>query len=225
MKPQSSGFRSGTALILAVLLATVLAGDAGAQRPERRWRSNPYGRMGAEVSVEFPRFGFATGRAYSEDRDVGPGMGIGFGLTWGLTDNIAIDGRMVQTNHTGENQDSQWDIDQVLIGARYNFNTEKRVQPFVGLGFSRVVLERDNGLVSGEGFERVSWYGWCVTAGVDFVWNRRWLGFVRADYSVVGSGTEKVGTDEGITDSDLGNEQRGNVAAITIGVAYRIPSW
>jgi hypothetical protein len=225
MRLQSSGFRSIAAAILVVMLVAVAACSAGAQRPQRRWRSTRHGRTGAEISVEFPRFGYATGRAYSGERDIAPGMGIGFGIMWGFTDNIALDARMVQTNHKTETEDIEWDIDQVLVGARYNFNTEGQIQPFVGLGFSRVALDRDNGLVVGASFERASWYGGYVTTGVDFVWNNRWLGFFRADYSVVGWGRENVGTESEIEESDLGKSERGDMAAITVGIAYRIPSW
>jgi hypothetical protein len=221
MRLQSSGLRTAVTLVLAILVAAVLVVDAGAQRPERRWRANPYGRTGAEISVEFPRFGVATGRAYSEERDIGPGMGIGFGIMWGISDNLALDGRMVQTNHTSETGDIQWDVDQVLVGGRYTFNTESALQPFVGLGFARVALERDQPSPTGVEFERISWYGGYLTGGVDFIWSRQWSGFVRADYSVAGFGHETIGNDE----ADLGKKQHGDFGAVTLGITYRIPSW
>lgn len=207
------------ALAVASLL-TVFATSASGQASRGGWRSSRYGRMGAELSVEFPRLGFATGRGFSEDRDVEAGMGIGFGIMWGISDNLALDARILQTNHRAGPDEIEWDVDQVLIGGRFTFFTEDAFQPFVGLGFSRVALERDESLLGG-GFERVSWLGGYVTAGLDYIWSSQWSGFLRADYSVVGAGHETIGTEE----ADLGAKERGDAAAVTLGLTYRIPSW
>jgi outer membrane protein W len=219
MRRQTSSARIILTILLTVILTAALAVEAGAQRSGRR--SNRYGRTGAEISMEFPRFGFATGRAFSEERDVGPGLGFGFGVMWGFSDNLAAEGRMLQTNHNSETADIPWDIDEVLIGGRFTFRTEDVFQPFVGLGFSRVALERDEGSSSAVGFERASWYGGYVAAGLDFVWSSQWSGFVRADYSVVGFGHETIGTEE----ADLGGKERGDTGAVSLGITYRIPSW
>jgi hypothetical protein len=212
-------FRVLVWLAVAALLAAAAA-DASAQSRRGRWRSSRYGRTGAELSIEFPRLGAATGRGFSEERDLEAGMGIGFGLMWGFSDNLALEARMVQTNHKGGPDEVEWDMDQVMIGGRFTFLTEDVFQPFVGLGFARVALERDESPLE-AGFERVSWLGGYVAAGLDFVWSSQWSGFLRADYSVVGSGHETIGTDE----ADLGSKERGNAAAVSLGITYRIPSW
>jgi opacity protein-like surface antigen len=204
-------------LTLALILTSLLC--AGAQAADRR-QSTRYGRMGAEISAEFPRFGFPTGSAFKGDRDIGAGLGFGFGIMWGISDNLALDGRITQTNHTGPD-DSNWDIDQVLVGGRYTFKTEDAFQPFVGLGFSRVALERDESPTEGATFERVSWYGAYLSAGIDYIWSSSWSGYLRADYSIAGFGHETVGIEEG----DLKSGQRGDFGGITLGIAYRIPSW
>jgi hypothetical protein len=207
-------------LLASLLVLLSLVTDAAAQASRSGWRSSRYGRMGAELSAEFPRLGFATGRGFSEDRDIDPGMGIGFGIMWGISDNLALEARMLQTNHKAGPDEIEWDVDQVLIGARFNFFTENAIQPFVGLGFSRVALERDESLFE-AGFERVSWLGGYAALGFDYIWSSQWSGFLRADYSVVGSGHETIATEE----ADLGSKERGDAAAVSLGITYRIPSW
>jgi hypothetical protein len=202
-----------------VILAALPTG-ALAQSSRGRWRSSRYGRTGAELSVDFPRFGFATGRGFSGERDLGAGMGIGFGIMWGISDNLALEAHMVQTNHKSAPDEAEWDIDQVLIGGRVTFLTEDAFQPFVGLGFARVALERDESLLN-AGFERVSWLGAYFTVGLDYVWSSQWSGFLRADYSIAGSGHETTGT----TEADLGSRERGDAGAVSLGITYRIPSW
>ncbi|MFH1689464.1 MAG: outer membrane beta-barrel protein [Candidatus Eisenbacteria bacterium] len=208
-------------LVALVLAATVL--EASAARPGRGWRSTRYGRGGAEIWAEFPRVTFATGAGYREEFDVTEGLGFGFGMMWGVSDNIAFEGRMLQTNHTvgaGEEK-REWDLDLIKVGARFSFFEEYRFQPFVGAGWAKLTLERDTGYDSSDPFERLTGYGAYVTLGVDYIHSSAWSAFLRADYTHGGYGHHAVGLTENALDDPLS----GNCASVTVGIAYRIPAW
>ena len=165
---------------------------------------------------------YATGAGYREEFDVSEGIGFGFGLMWGISDNIAFEGRMLQTNHTaGADGEEEWDLDIIKIGPRYTFFEEHRLQPFVGAGWARLTLERDFGIDSSDSFERLTGYAAYVTLGVDYIHNSSWSAFFRADYTHGGYGHHTLGLEENRLDDPLS----GNCASMTVGVAYRIPSW
>jgi outer membrane protein W len=223
MRRKSSRTFVAAALVLAAVLLAGAVTEASAARPQGRWRSTRYGRKGAEIWVEFPRATFATGAGYREEYDVTEGFGFGFGLMWGITDVIALEGRMLQTNHTtgaGE-EERDWDIDHAKVGARFNFLGEKRFQPFVGAGWAKLTLERDAGSDSSDDFERLTGYGAYVTLGVDYIHNSSWSAFFRADYTHGGYGHLTIGLEEEKLDDPLS----GNCASVTLGIAYRIPAW
>jgi len=164
---------------------------------------------------------FATGAGYREDYDVTEGLGFGLGMMWGISDNIAFEGRMLQTNHTAGAEDKEWDIDLLKVGARYTFLDEYRFQPFVGTGWAKMSIERDTGFESEDPFERMTGYGAYVTIGVDYIHSGSWSGFFRADYTHGGYGHRTIGLEDETLDEPLS----GNSVAVTLGVAYRVPAW
>ena len=208
------------ALVVVAMTLAATAVEASEARPGRGWRSTRYGRKGAEISVEFPRVLYATGAGYREDYDVIEGLGFGFGLMWGISDNIAFEGRMLQSNHTAA-AENEWDIDLIKLGARYTFFEEYRFQPFAGTGWAKMTLERDVASGSDGSPERLTGYGAYVTIGVDYIHSSAWSGFFRADYTHGGYGYRIIGWKEDPPDKPLS----GNCASMTLGVAYRIPSW
>ena len=223
MRPRNSHTLFAGALVLAVLMLVVTAADASATRAGRNWRSSRYGRKGAEIWAEFPRVTLPMGAGYREEYDVTHGMGFGFGLMWGISDNLALEGRILQTNHTtgSGDEEQQWDIDHIKIGPRFTFFTENRLQPFAGVGWSKLTLERDAGEDSSLQFERLTGYGAYITLGVDYIHNSQWSAFLRVDYTHGGYGHLAVGLDEG----DLDETLSGNCASAALGISYRIPAW
>lgn len=211
------------AMLLAVLFVAATALEASAERPGRGWKSTRYGRRGAEIWVEIPRMTYPTGAGYREEFDATEGMGFGFGLMWGISDNIAFEGRMLQTNHTvGEGEEErEWDLDIIQIGARYSLFERYRLQPFLGAGWAKLTLERDTGFDSSDPFERLTGYGAYVTLGVDYIHNSAWSAFFRADYTHGGYGHHTIGLEENKLDEPLS----GNCVSVAVGVAYRIPAW
>ena len=224
MRQRSSHKLFAVTLALAALLIAAAAMEASAARPAgRNWRSSRYGRKGAEIWAEFPRVTLPVGAGYREEYDVTEGMGFGFGLMWGISDNFALEGRVLQTNHTtgSGDEEREWDIDHIKIGPRFTFLTERRFQPFVGVGWSKLTLERDIGEDASEDFERLTGYGAYVTAGVDYIHNSQWSAFLRVDYTHGGYGHLTVGLDEEGLDDPLS----GNCVSAAVGVSYRIPAW
>jgi outer membrane protein W len=211
------------ALVLAAVILAATAVDVSAERAGRGWKSTRYGRKGVEMWVEFPRVTYATGDGYRDDYDLAEGLGFGLGMMWGISDNIALEGRMLQSNHTAgpEGEEKEWDIDLFQLGARYTFLEENRLQPFAGAGWAKMVLERDVGTTSSDPFERLTGYGAYVTIGVDYIHSSSWSGFFRADYTHGGYGHWTLGLDEAKLDDPLS----GNCVSMTLGMAYRIPSW
>jgi outer membrane protein W len=221
MRLRSSHTLSVVALVLAAVILTATAVEASAASSGRGWKSTRYGRKGGEMWVEFPRVVLATGAGYSGDYDVSEGLGFGLGMMWGISDNIAFEGRMLQSNHTVGSEEKEWDIDLFLLGARYTFLEENRFQPFAGMGWAKMTLERDAGFTSSDPFERLTGYGAYVTIGVDYIHNSSWSGFFRADYTHGGYGHWTLGLDEATLDDPLS----GNCVSMTLGMAYRIPAW
>ncbi len=221
MRLRNSHTQAAVALVAAAVILAATAVEASAASHGRGWKSTRYGRKGAELWVEFPRLLFATGAGYRENYDVTEGLGFGLGMMWGISDNIAFEGRMLQTNHTAGAEDKEWDIDLLKVGARYTFLDEYRFQPFVGTGWAKMSIERDTGFESEDPFERMTGYGAYVTIGVDYIHSSSWSGFFRADYTHGGYGHRTIGLEDETLDEPLS----GNSVAVTLGVAYRVPAW
>ncbi|MCK4408627.1 MAG: outer membrane beta-barrel protein [Candidatus Eisenbacteria sp.] len=221
MRPGNSHMPAVVALLVAAVVLAATVVDASGALPGRGWRSTRYGRKGAEISVEFPRVLYATGAGYSGDYDVTEGLGFGFGMMWGISDNIAFEGRMLQSNHTTGVERSEWDIDLIKVGGRYTFMEEYRFQPFVGTGWAKMTFERDMGSDSPGSFERLTGYGAYVAIGVDYIHSGAWSGFFRADYTYGGYGHQIIGVEE----ESLDKPRSGNCVSMTLGLAYRIPAW
>lgn len=221
MKLRNSHTLAAVALVVAAVILTAAAVEASAASRGRGWKSTRYGRKGAELWVEFPRVLFATGAGYKEDYDVTEGLGFGFGMMWGISDNIAFEGRMLQSNHTGGTDQEEWDIDIFKVGARYTLFEEYRFQPFFGTGWAKMTLERDTGYESDYPFERMTGYGAYVTIGVDYIHSSSWSGFFRADYTHGGYGHRTIGLEDETLDEPLS----GNCAGLTLGIVYRVPAW
>ena len=214
---------TAVALVLAVVVLTATAVEASAARSGRDRKTTRYGRKGAEITVEIPHLLLATGAGYRGDYDVPGGWGFGFGLMWGISDNIAFEGRMLQSNHTADSAEGEkpWDIDEVKIGARYGFLPETRVQPFVAVGWAKISMERDTGYESVDPFERLTGYGAYVTLGVDYIFSSTWYSFFRTDYTHAGYSHRVLGLDEEKLDEPLS----GNCVSMSLGFAYKIPSF
>ena len=213
--------RTIVALVAVAVTLAATAAAASASHLNRGWKSTRYGRKGAEISLELPRVLYATGAGYSGDYDVTEGLGFGFGLMWGISDNIAFEGRMLQSNHTVGADEIEWDIDLIMAGARYTFLAEYRFQPFVGTGWAKMTLERDVSATASGSFERLIGYGAYVTVGVDYINSSAWSGFFRADYTHGGYGYRLIGTEEDPPDEPLS----GNCVSMTLGITYRVPTW
>lgn len=214
--------RAVCVIVAAALVLAATAGEASAAPKRGGWRSTRYGRRGTEIWLEYPRFTNAWGDAYRwDERNISTGIGFGFGLMWGLSDNIALEGRMVQSNHTTGPEDDQWDMDHIHVGPRYTFFTESRFQPFVGAGWAKLTLERDAGHESDLEFYRLNGYAWYATTGVDYIHSSAWSAFLRIDYTHGGYGHESVGLDETKLEDPLSSRSM----AASMGVAYRIPAW
>jgi hypothetical protein len=211
------------ALVMAVLVIEAGVADASEQRPGRGWRSSRYGRKGAEIWAEFPRFAFPEGVGYRDEFDSNEGLGFGFGLMWGISDNIAFEGRILQTNHTVdfEGEEKEWHLDLIKVGARYTFLERLRLQPFVGAGWAKLTYEQATDYASSDPFNRLTGYGSYVTVGVDYIHNSAWSAFFRADYTLGGYSHHTVGVEE----EKLAKPLSGNCGSVTLGIAYRIPAW
>jgi opacity protein-like surface antigen len=220
------------AILIALALLLLVSGLSSAQsEPRSRWRSSRYGRRGAEIWLEAPRVGVATGSGYkngtevvddlTNDLDMSAGLGFGFGIMFGFSDNVAVEGRVVQTTHDVPDADRRWDLDQIHVGARYQFLHDRPIQLFVGLGGARSTLEFDTGDSFVVEFERLSGYGWYVAGGVDYVLSSRWVVSLRSDYTVMEYGRVNLGT----TENDIEDPIDGSSFGASLSISYRVPIW
>jgi hypothetical protein len=230
--------RAGAARTAAVAIGVVFVlsalSSAQSLRPPR-WRTGRYDRQGAEIWLEAPRFVAATGKGYRngaklydgataeddkiEDLDLEPGWGFGFGLMFALSGNVAVEGRVVQTNHDVSASGLSWDLDQFFAGGRYVFRHDRRVQIFLGAGGARHALEFDTGESLVTDFQRLSGFGWYVSTGVDYVASSRWVVSLRADYVSMEYGSVHIGTSE----EDIADPFDGSAFGVSLSVNYRVP--
>jgi hypothetical protein len=185
------------------------------------WRSSRYGRKGAEIWFEIPRYGMPTGKGYREDYDLDPGLGFGFGIMFGFTENLAFEGMMLQTNHLASADERDWDIDIIHIGLRRTFFENNLLQPFVAAGWAKLALELDSSIEQGGDFHRLTGYGGYASIGVDYIPSASWSFFFRTDYTMGGFSHRTIGTEEDKFKEPL----KANNLAVSFGVAYRIPTW
>jgi outer membrane protein W len=234
---RSRSARTCAAALLVVALAVVLVapGSSFAQSDRRsRWRTSRYGRQGAELWLEAPRVGLATGSGYTngvelpggdgdeaEDLNLSSGLGFGFGVMFAFSDKVALEGRVVQTNHEVSGGDRNWDLDQLFVGGRYIFFHDRPIQVFVGAGAARHTLEFDSSESLLTEFERVSGYGWYVATGVDYVVSSRWVIGLRSDYVSMNYNRIQVGTSE----NDIEDPLDGSVFGVSLSINYRVPIW
>jgi outer membrane protein W len=163
----------------------------------------------------------AIGGGHEADVAISDGFGFGFGITFGFTDNIALEGWVLQTNHEVSATGEDWDLDVAVVGARYTFFSENRLQPFVGAGLVRHALERDPG-ESGVGeFVRLTGIGWGVSAGVDYFLSARFIVSARLEHAWVDYDLSLVGIDETSLDDPLD----GDCLSVSLALGYRIPMW
>lgn len=220
------------ALLIALAFALVASGTSAAQSETRpRWRTSRYGRQGAEIWFEAPRLGVATGSGYkagvelpgagTEDLDLRAGFGFGFGIMFAASDQIGFEARVVQTTHKTAAGDVGWDLDQIHVGGRYLFLHDRPIQVFVGAGGARSTLEFDSSESLLTDFQRLSGYGWYVTAGVDYIVSNRWVVSFRTDYTVMKYGRINVGTHE----QDIEDALDGSSLGISFSFSYRVPVW
>lgn len=221
MRQANRTARAAAVLLSLAALLVATAAPAVAADSQRRWRSSRYGRKGAEVWVEAPRYVFPIGKGYKDEYDIAGGSGFGFGVMFAFSDNLALEGRLLQTAHSMAGDDSQWDVSQTLVGFRYGFRYERALQPYVAAGGSRVSLERDSVESQATEFRRLSGYGAYGTLGVDYVFSTRWVVGLRADYvrmryteSIVGTESDTI--DDAIDGSSIG---------LSLSVHYRVPTW
>ncbi len=210
-----------TLIVCAVLLAALVLSTAADATERSAWRSSRYGRKGAEVWFEIPRYGMPTGKGYREEYDLDPGLGFGFGIMFGFTDNLAFEGMMIQTNHVASAEEKDWDLDIIHVGMRRTFFETNVLQPFVGLGWAKLALELDVDPEASGDFHRLTGYGGYASLGLDYVPSASWSFFVRADYTLGGFSHSTIGTEE---DKFL-EPLKANTLAVSLGVAYRVPTW
>ncbi len=190
-------------LAAAVVLGSVCRAAAEEERSgDRRYRSKSYRRQGAEVGVVFPRYVFPTGDGYADEYEIDGGIGFGFSLMFAVTDVIALEGGMLQTNHkTPDGQ--KWDMDEVYIGLRYIILHDVAWQPFVGLGGCRLALETDQEALAPLEFRRINGFGGVVYAGVDYIMSSRWTLNFRMDYHLLSYADETIGVESHKLDPKL----------------------
>jgi len=201
-------------------LAVVATADA-AQGAGSRWRTSRYGRRGAEIWAEAPRFVAPTGKGYDDEYDLREGWGFGFGIMFAGSDNLGFEGRMLQTTHEALSSGRTWHIDQYFVGGRYMFRQERRVQPYLSAGGIYVGLEWQGGSDPATDFERLSGYGAYATAGVDYIISSRWVAGLRTDFLWMKYTRSIVGTDE----SALDDPRDGGSVGLSFTVGYRVPVW
>lgn len=205
---------AAVAILLALLAVTAVPAPAFA-------RSLPSTRKGVDLWFEVPRVGVGLGDGYAGDYKIDTGWGFGFGGIFGLTDNIAIVGRVGQTNHTVDETDRMWDLDQRMVGLRYTMFADGRWQPFVSLGYVHQNLEFDQGDDVAGDFQRLTGDGFYGSLGVDYFWSARLFFNVHVDYTL-------VGYDEGLDGIDPVNFDDpidGDSVTASLGIGYRIPTW
>lgn len=218
--------------MLALALVLVVSGVSSAQSQGRsRWRTSRYGRQGAEIWLEAPRVGVATGSGYkngmelpgdlTDDLDLSAGLGFGFGIMFAISDKIALEGRVVQTSHGVSGSDKRWDLDQIFAGGRYTFLHDRRTQIFVGGGGAQSTLEFDSSESLLTDFERLSGLGWYVAGGVDYVLSSRWVVSLRMDYTVMKYSRVLVGT----SDEEIEDPFDGSSFGASLSINYRVPVW
>ena len=220
MRPTERGIRAAAALVLVAMLAA-LACPANADTPARPRRSGRYGRKGAEIWLEAPRYVLPTGRGYKGDYDIEGGVGFGFGVMFAFSDNLALEGRIVQTTHDLAASELAWDMDQALVGVRYGFMYDRALQPYVGLGGARVSLEWDRTDELLTEFRRTSGYGVYATLGVDYILSNRWVAGFRIDYVEMKYAEVIVGTDNYTLDDAIDGSSFG----ASLSIHYRVPVW
>ncbi|MFH1501466.1 MAG: porin family protein [Candidatus Eisenbacteria bacterium] len=217
-RPRTEPARALALMLLAVLAVAALTVDAHAQDGVATWRSGKYGRAGAEVWAELPRLIVPTGKGYDDDYGIGSGLGFGFGVMFGLSDNLALEGRMLQTTH--QTSDGRgWDLDQYFAGARYTFRHERAVQPFVALGGARLSMEWNVPEGGFSDFERLWGIGAYGSVGVDYVLSSRWVVGLRSDYVWMRYTRANIGTEE----SDIADPLDGTSIGLSLSLHYRVP--
>jgi outer membrane protein W len=217
-----------------LMLVLVWHAPAAAQRARpgtTRRSALPFSRKGAEIYVEIPRFSAPLGDAYENGAAIGGdheadiaisnGLGFGFGISFGFTDNIALEGRIVQTNHEVAATEEDWDLDVAVVGARYTFFNDGRLQPFVGVGLVRHALEWDPGESGAGEFVRLTGIGWGASAGADYFVSSRFILSARVEHAWVGYNLSQVGIDE----TSLEDPLNGNCVSVSLALGYRVPTW
>ena len=213
------GARAVVVAVAAIAITAGLAVDAcGGPRT---------GRKGAEMSGDFPRLTFPVGSGYSDEdnppewpddssKSIDAGWGFGFGLLFGFSDNIVIEGHMAQSNHSAGATD--WDLDIFWAGGRFIFMHEDRWQPFVGIGGARLALETDDPAQSAL-FTRLAGIGPFFYGGVDYVLSNRWILELRVEYAMVKFNEANIG----LAAVELEESIDGSVLTLALSFSYRIP--
>jgi len=212
----SPAWACASAALAGVLLLPVALAAAESPSP-----FSGYGRRGAEIWVEVPRYTVPVGEAYINEYRIENGWGFGFGLMLGFTDVLAVEGRVVQSSHDVASTDATWDLDHAFVGVRYTFSPEEDLQPFVAVGGVRLALEQDVELQSSTDFRRITGYGAFVSVGVDRILTPRLVLSIRGDYYVMAYSREFVGTDE----HDFEGDSRGDGTGVSVCLGYRVPTW
>ena len=225
MKRADKGGARARAMVVAVAtiaFAAALATDAAAARGGPRT-----GRKGAEMSGDFPRLTFPVGGGYSDEdnppewpdgssKSIDSGWGFGFGVLFGFSDTIALEGHMAQSSHSAGG--TNWDLDSFWVGGRFIFLPESRWQPYAGIGGTRLALETDDPSGS-DLFTRLAGIGPLFYGGVDYVLSNRWIVELRVEYALVKFDDANIGLKEVQLDEPID----GSVFTLALSFAYRIP--
>jgi opacity protein-like surface antigen len=180
---------------------------------------NPFSRRGVEIWAEFPRATAPLGAGYEDDYDISPGWGFGVGIGLGFFDYLVLEGRASMTGHVSSSSED-WDLDYGTLGVKYVFLSDRRAQPFVGLGVSRATLEIHRGELWSGQFRRVTGSGWSVCAGMDYFITAQWMLSVRSDYAVVSFSDVTDGAGAALDDS-----LDGNSLSMSASIGWRLPVW
>lgn len=157
--------------------------------------------------------------------EIDPGLGLDLSAGFGFTDQVALEGRLIASQHDAEFAGASGDVNYRLINfnLKFSFNPTADFQPFVlaGVGAASVEVEEGASRVDGSGGVDV---GDATYSGLSFNFGAGADYYVTRSFSVGGAlmfRIERYDQAEGVkVDGDLPEDVNGNGLSLLIGAAY-----